>query len=86
MCNTATEAVFENFELPVQERKLFYERVSQYQTMDHTKVAESFINNLSVDDFPETYKDSSNRILGEQFGDLSAAIKRYVNDQLKAVK
>ena len=82
----ATEAVFENFELPISERKLFYERVTQYRILDHFKAAETFVDNLQVDDFPESYRGPSNEILGRQFDDLSSAIKRYVNDQLKATK
>lgn len=86
MHRTATEAVFENFELPEGERRLFYERVGQYRALDNFKAAECFIDNLLVEDFPESYKAPSKKILGRQFSDLESAIKRFVNDQLKSIK
>lgn len=82
----ALQAVFDNFELPKRERKRFYQRLDDYASLSDPDIADKFIDNLNVTDFPENFRELSRKTLGEQFNGLSKAVKRFVSNELRASK
>lgn len=82
--NDALQAVFDNFELPQGEQDEFFRRLKGYESLIHQGVAEKFVDNLDIVDFPESYRDPSRKMLGEQFSRLTKGIERFVADELRA--
>ncbi len=82
----ALGAVFGNFDLSRRERDKFHLRLDEYRLLHNQAVAEKFIDNLAVADFPESYRIPSRKILGEQFARLKKGIERFVADELRASK
>lgn len=82
----ALQAVFDNFGLEKVEQDKFYERLRNYDVAGDEVIAEMFIDNLSVPDFPERLREPSRKILGKQFHALSKVVSRFVRDELKAFK
>lgn len=79
----AVKAVFNNFELPKTERNKFYQRLKEYASLNNPGVADKFIDNLNVADFPESFREPSRKILGGQFKALSKAVDKFVNNELQ---
>lgn len=82
----ALQAVFDNFELPKVEQGKFYKRLEDYDSLSDEDVADKFIDNLDVADFPDNFREPSHKTLGEQFNRLSKAINRFVSNELRASK
>lgn len=82
----ALQAVFDNFEISQDEQRKFKQRLKDYEALDHEGVAEKFIYNLNVSDFPESYREPSRKTLGEQFSRLAKGVERFMVDELRAAK
>lgn len=82
--NEALRLVFDNFELPVAEQEKFHQRLREYASLGDLDIADKFISNLNVKDFPESFRRSSRKVLGGQFAALSKVVSRFVNDELRA--
>ncbi len=82
----ALKDVFDNFELAKVECDKFYQRLEDYISLSDTDVAEKFINNLNVSDFPENFREPSRKILGEQFHALSLSVTKFAKNQLGAAR
>ena len=82
----ALQAVFNNFEVSHDEQRKFKQRLKDYESLDHEGVAEKFVDNLTVADFPESYREPSRKTLGEQFSRLTKGVERFVADELRAAK
>lgn len=85
-CIRALDAVFENFELSKTEVDKYYQRLKQYDPLDDEDIAEKFVDNLNVPDFPEKFRKPSRKVLGEQFGLLSKSVTEYVKNELSALR
>lgn len=82
----ALQAVFDNFEISQDEQRKFRQRLKDYELLDDEGVAEKFVDNLNVADFPESYREPSRKTLGEQFSRLTKGVERFVTDELRAAK
>lgn len=82
----ALRAVLDNFEISQDEQRKFKQRLQDYESLDNEGVAEKFIDNLNVADFPESYREPSRKTLGEQFSRLTKGVERFVTDELRATK
>lgn len=82
----ALQAVLDNFEISQDEQRKFKQRLKDYESLDDESVAEKFVDNLNVADFPESYREPSRKTLGEQFSRLTKGVERFVADELRAAK
>jgi hypothetical protein len=82
----ALHAVFDNFEISQDEQRKFGQRLKDYESLDDEGVAEKFVENLNVADFPESYREPSRKTLGGQFSGLTKGVERFVIDELRAAK
>lgn len=82
----ALQAVLDNFEISQDEQRKFKQRLKDYGLLDNEGVAEKFVENLNVADFPESYREPSRKALGEQFSRLTKGVERFVADELRAAK
>lgn len=80
----ALQAVLDNFELSKKEQDKFYKRLAEYRLLNNEDVAEKFVDNLAVEDFPENYREPSRKTLSEQFSRLVKGIERFVSNELRA--
>lgn len=80
----ALRSVFDNFELSAAEQKQFHRRLGEYASLSDPDIADKFISNLGVEDFPDNFRIPSRKILGEQFGALSKTINKFVGNELRA--
>ena len=79
---TALQGVFDNFDITREEQDDFTRRLNEYGPLDDEGVAEKFVDNLAVADFPESYREPSRKTLGEQFSRLAKGIERFVDNEL----
>ena len=79
-------AVFDNFELSKAERDKFYQRLKEYADKSDPELADKFVDNLDVADFPENFREPSRKILGNQFHSLSLSVAKFVKAELGATK
>lgn len=77
-------AVFDSFDLPEAEQEKFYRRLEDYSSLSDPDIADRFIDNLDVEDFPDDFRKPSRKVLGGQFEALSKAVDRFVDDELRA--
>lgn len=82
----ALQAVLDNFEISQDEQRKFKQRLGDYQSLDNEGVAEKFVYNLNVADFPESYREPSRKTLGEQFSRLAKGVERFVTDEFRVAK
>lgn len=82
----ALRAVFDNFDITQEEQNKFTRRLNEYRSLDNESVAEKFVDNLAIVDFPKSYREPSRKTLGEQFCRLTKGIERFVADELGASK
>lgn len=80
----ALQAVFDNFEISKAEQKKFHRRLEDYGSLVDPDVADKFIDNLNVEDFPDNFREPSHKILGGQFKALSKAVGKFVRNELRA--
>lgn len=80
----ALQAVFDNFEISKAEQNRFYRRLEDYASLVDPDIADKFIDNLNVADFPDNFREPSRKVLGGQFKALSKAIGKFVRNELRA--
>ncbi len=81
--NDALVRVFNNSDLPELERKHFLLRVGQHKNLSYGDLADLFVENLQVHDFPDRFKEGSRNVLSKQLKDINKELELFTNAELR---
>lgn len=74
--------VFINSDLPELERTHFLTRIKQYSNLSYADLADLFVENLQVHDFPEKFRDDSRKILSMQLKGVGRELELFADAEL----
>ena len=78
--------VFNNSDLLELERRHFLLRVRQYNNLSYGDLADLFVENLQVHDFPDRFKEDSRKVLSKQLKDINKELELFTNVELNKAK